>query len=54
MAWSPLAKGALTGKYTPGNLPQFQDVIASDPLFHPSNFTRIWKIVEVLKDLSKK
>jgi len=54
MAWSPLAKGALTGKYTPDNLPRFQDVRASDPLFHPRNFIKVWKLVEVLKDLSKK
>jgi len=54
MAWSPLAKGALTGKYTPDNLPRFQDVRASDPLFHLSNFNKIWKLVKVLKYLSKK
>jgi len=52
--WSPLAKGALTGKYTPDNLPQFQDVRASEPLFTRENMEEIMKVVEVLKKLSGK
>lgn len=53
-AWSPIAKGALTGKYNPENLPKFADVRANDPIFHPRNFERVWKLVEVLKSISEK
>ena len=54
LAWSPLAKGALTGKYTPENLPRFQDVRAQDPLFHPENFAQVYRVVEVLKKVGKR
>ena len=54
IAWSPIAKGALTGKYTPENLPKFEDVRAKDPIFHPDNFKEIWKVVELLKEIGGK
>jgi len=53
-AWSPIAKGALTGKYTPENLPRFEDVRAGDPIFHPDNFSRIWPLIVKLKELGEK
>jgi aryl-alcohol dehydrogenase-like predicted oxidoreductase len=31
IAWSPLAKGVLTGKYTPENPPAFEDVSGTTP-----------------------
>lgn len=52
--WSPLAKGALTGKYTFENLPEFKDVRSGDPVFHPSNFKQIQKLIALLKELGKK
>lgn len=52
--WSPLAKGALTGKYTPDNLPEFQDVRSGDPIFHPDNFKNVWILVEELKHIGEK
>ncbi len=52
--WSPLAKGALTGKYTPDNLPQFQDVRAREPLFTKENMVQIYEVVKVLRELSEK
>ena len=52
--WSPLAKGALTGKYSPDNLPEFQDVRAREPLFTKENMEQIYRVVEVLKRLSSK
>lgn len=52
--WSPLAKGALTGKYTPENLPEFTDVRKKDPIFHPSNFNKIYRLVKILEDIGKK
>ncbi len=54
IAWSPLAKGAVTGKYTPENLPEFKDVRAGDPLFHPDNFREVWRLVKVLKKVGEK
>jgi len=54
MAWSPIAKGALTGKYTPENLPQFQDVRSGEAVFHPKNFREVYRVVEVLKSVAAK
>lgn len=51
LAWSPLAKGALTGKYTPENLPKFSDVREGSALFHPENFTKIYELVKLLTDV---
>jgi aryl-alcohol dehydrogenase-like predicted oxidoreductase len=53
-AWSPIAKGALTGKYTPENLPRFEDVRAGEPIFHPDNFSRIWPLIVKLRELGEK
>lgn len=53
-AWSPLAKGALTGKYTPDNLPKFEDVRAGDPVYHPENFKRVWPLVQLLLSIAEK
>jgi aryl-alcohol dehydrogenase-like predicted oxidoreductase len=52
--WSPLAKGLLTGKYTPENPPQFSDLRSGDPLFHPENFKRVGELVSALKALAEK
>ena len=53
-AWSPIAKGALTGKYTPENLPKFQDIRSRDPIFHPENFNKAWPLIEKLKEVGKR
>ncbi|RLG47063.1 MAG: aldo/keto reductase [Thermoproteota archaeon] len=54
LAWSPLAKGALTGKYRPDNLPEFSDVRAGDPIFHPENFRRVYEVVRVLEEVAER
>ncbi len=54
LAWSPLAKGAVTGKYTPDNLPEFTDVRRTDPIFHPDNFKEVYRVVEVIKEVAEK
>ncbi len=54
LPWSPLAKGALTGKYTPDNLPHFKDVRSSEPLFYPENFKEIYKLVTVISEIANK
>jgi len=52
--WSPLAKGALTGKYSPGALPEFKDVRGGEAVFHPENFVKLEKLLNTLKDVSAK
>ena len=55
IAWSPLAQGILTGKYTPENVPQFEDVRRDNPLFHPDNFNKIYEtIVTKLKTIAER
>ncbi|MEM1516708.1 MAG: aldo/keto reductase, partial [Thermofilum sp.] len=53
-AWSPIAKGALTGKYSPDNLPQFRDVRAREPVFHPENFRKAWPLLQLLSSIAEK
>jgi aryl-alcohol dehydrogenase-like predicted oxidoreductase len=52
--WSPLAKGLLTGKYTPESLPRFQDVRAGEAVFHPINMSRVADLINALKSLAEK
>lgn len=54
IAWSPLAKGALTGKYTPGNLPEFRDVRSGEAVFHPLNFEKLIDLLNILKQIADK
>ncbi len=43
-----------TSYISTNNLPQFQDVRSGEPVFHPKNFERVYRVVEVLNELSKK
>jgi len=52
-AWSPIAKGALTGKYEPGKA-SFQDLRAREPIFHPENYDKVWRLVELLRSIGEK
>jgi len=52
-AWSPIAKGALTGKYEPGKT-EFQDVRSRDPIFHPENYRQVWEVVKLLREIGGK
>ncbi|BEP18292.1 aldo/keto reductase [Pyrofollis japonicus] len=52
-AWSPIAKGALTGKYEPGKL-EFQDVRSREPIFHPENYSKVWELVKLLRQVGEK
>lgn len=54
IAWSPLAKGAVTGKYTADNLPAFNDVRRNDPLFQPDNLRAAEPLIAEVKRLSAK
>lgn len=52
IAYSPLAQGALTGKYTLGHPPK-GDVRDSSPLFAPANFSQITRLVDVLAKVAR-
>jgi len=52
IAWSPIAQGALTGKYSPANIPR--DKIRSDnKLFKGENLERIQGLLSVMAGLAK-
>jgi len=53
LAWSPLAQGALTGKYGPGKVPK-GDVREGNKLFAPQNMARIEKFVTILSRIAKR
>lgn len=52
--WSPLAKGLLSGKYTPENPPEFKDVRSNEAVFHPENFKKMSELINTLKQLAEK
>jgi len=54
LAWSPLAKGAISGKYKIEDLNKFTDLRLNDPLFHPENYKEILRLINVINELSKK
>jgi len=54
MAWSPLAKGALTGKYSLEDVGKFQDLRVNEPVFHPDNYAKVLELVKVLRDIGVK
>jgi myo-inositol catabolism protein IolS len=52
LAWSPIAQGALSGKYTSKNIPS-GDVRVENVLFNPQNMMQVEKIVAVLAKIAK-
>jgi len=54
LAWSPLAKGAVLGKYTLEDIEKLQDVRSGDPIFHPDNYKQIMKVSDVIKEIAAK
>ena len=52
LAWSPLAQGALTGKYGPLKLPS-ESARATNPLFSKHNLLAAKHLVAVLKKVAK-
>jgi len=54
IAWSPLAKGLLSGKYRPGSVPAFSDVRVSEPLFLEENLREVAPLLDKLDELSAK
>ncbi len=53
LAWSPLDKGLVTGKYVPGKQPQ-DEVRKGGKNFRDGNLAEIAKLVAVLKDVGAK
>ncbi len=54
LAWSPLAKGAILGKYTLDEAKQLQDVRSGDPLFMEENYKQLLELAAVIKELAEK
>jgi aryl-alcohol dehydrogenase-like predicted oxidoreductase len=54
LAWSPLAKGAVLGKYTLEQAEKLQDVRGGDPLFKPENYRQILGLSETVKEVASK
>jgi len=55
LAYSPLAKGLLTGKYNENYLPPENDFRRKDPLFmNKENLTKIMNLVRKLRELGEK
>ncbi|MGC9181918.1 aldo/keto reductase [Thermogladius sp.] len=52
--WSPLAKGALSGKYNLENIKQFTDLRKNEPVFHEENFVKVMPLVNLLVEVGKK
>ncbi len=54
LAWSPLAKGAILGKYTLEEAEKLDDVRRGDPIFHPANYKQILEVANIVKELAAK
>ncbi|MGC8661604.1 MAG: aldo/keto reductase [Nitrososphaeria archaeon] len=53
IAWSPLAQGALTGKYNEGNLPN-DHIRSGNELFKKNNINQISNLLKVMEKIAKK
>jgi myo-inositol catabolism protein IolS len=53
LAWSPIAQGALSGKYNSQNVPK-GDVRDTNVLFSPRNLERITPLIDALATIGKK
>jgi aryl-alcohol dehydrogenase-like predicted oxidoreductase len=54
LAYSPLAQGLLTGKYTPESVKTLQGARRIDPRFSPKGLQKLDPLFSTLKDLSAK
>jgi len=52
LAWSPLAQGALSGKYSSKNIPK-GDVRVENVLFVEKNMLQVEKMISVLSNIAK-
>lgn len=54
LAWSPLAKGAVLGKYTLEDVEKLQDVRAGDAVFNPENYKQVLEVAQVIREVAEK
>ncbi len=54
LAWSPLAKGAILGKYSLEEAQKLQDVRSGDPLYHPDNYPQVLQLAAKIKEVAEK
>jgi Predicted oxidoreductases (related to aryl-alcohol dehydrogenases) len=54
LAWSPLAKAAILGKYSMDEINNFKDVRRNDAVFLPENYKQILKLADLIKEVAKK
>ena len=54
LAWSPLAKGALLGKYSLEELERLSGYRAVEPMYAPQNYRQILRLAEVLREVGEK
>lgn len=53
IAWSPIAKGILTGKYNLSNLPS-DDIRKADPVFRKENVEKLGNVLDEVRSISEK
>ncbi len=53
LAWSPLAQGAVLGKYSPEDVTKLQDVRRNNVLFRPHNYEQISRLVDAMREIAK-
>ncbi|GBF09980.1 aldo/keto reductase [Aeropyrum pernix] len=54
LAWSPLAKGAVLGKYTLEDVRRDERLRSRDAVYHPENYQQILELAEAIKRLAEK
>jgi aryl-alcohol dehydrogenase-like predicted oxidoreductase len=54
LAYSPLAQGLLTGKYTPATLPDLQGARRLDPRFTPQGLKKLAPLISTLQEIGEK
>lgn len=54
LAWSPLAKGAILGKYTLEDVQKIEDLRSGDPLFYPDNYRQLLGFAAKLREVAEK
>ncbi|PMP59808.1 MAG: aldo/keto reductase [Caldisphaera sp.] len=54
LAWSPLAKAAILGKYSLSEVSNFRDVRRDDAVYYPENYKQILRLADEIKEIAKK
>jgi aryl-alcohol dehydrogenase-like predicted oxidoreductase len=54
LAWSPLAKGAVLGKFSLEDVGKFSDYRRLEPMYKPRNYSQILRLAEELRRIAEK